>query len=81
MPENLQSFTLREAIEYFGVGHSKNKFLILCAELHEMKTWFCERIIKFSQDSSAYYSHYMTSKFQADTVIEAKKILNEIIKS
>jgi hypothetical protein len=79
MPENLQTCTLREAIGYLGVGHSKNKFLILCAELHEMKTWFCERIIKFNQDSSVYYSHYMTAKFQADTVIEAKKILNEML--
>lgn len=48
MPQNLNSFSLEEALVCLGLSHDKD-FLILSETLHETKTWFLERILQNNQ--------------------------------
>jgi DNA-binding Lrp family transcriptional regulator len=70
MPDNLSDSDLEETLFYLGLNHSyPDSFVILSEGLHETKTWFLERILKFSKKK----------KIKDEVVIDqAKKILNKM---
>lgn len=76
MPKDLSPYSLQQVFDLLGVKHKKNKFMILGKNLHTIKTWLCERIVKNSFDSSAFYASGKTIGFQQNTLRDANKFLN-----
>ena len=72
MPESLLAFELDEALACFGISHDENCFFIMSSAMHELKTWFLERIIQHNQDGVVFYRSEEMMRFSQ----RAKKILN-----
>lgn len=71
-PENLASYELEQVLECFGLKHDKDCFFIYSDAIHELKTWFLERILQYylEKDDSVIEMDY------GKTVKTAKAILN-----
>ena len=78
MPTDLKVLGIRQVLALLGVGHVGGGFTILGENLHRMKTWLCERIVANACDSSRFYAHRKTTKFQKDNVMEARLVLEEM---
>lgn len=50
MPANLRNADLNEALTYLGLNHGRESFAILSEGLHDTKSWFLQRIVKFNHD-------------------------------
>jgi hypothetical protein len=75
MPDNLNDSTLEETLGYLGLNHESDSFVILSEGLHETKTWFLERILKYGRDGICGYP---SSLFLNNALKSAKKTLNNM---
>lgn len=67
MPGDLYSCSAEEGLRYLGLGHPQNFFYLFSDGLHETRTWFLERILKYNCLLNLH-----------DYAGEAKSILNRI---
>lgn len=78
MPKNLMPLDLNGVLGCFGLSHEES-LVSLCPELQEAKIWLLDRFVKFGDNPFSLAFHgYPSVDSPKLTIIESKKMLNEI---
>lgn len=76
MPRNLYPVDLNTALEYMGLNHSKNTFVIFSDGLHDTRSWFLERILANNTPQDLLMRGAPVLAYPTETLKDARNLLN-----